>query len=377
MDNTNAFNFGGTAPASPNPASTPTPSPTLTSTPTPMPTMQLQAPVAPTPQPGFQPMPQPLAPTQPSDPLATPPKKTKTKFILLAVIAAVSVIIVVVVLAFLIPALTASNIFLDKANQLIEKIAAQDDEKLVYFAKDLNAVDAELATSPSGASYKAESYATRYGGKVEICLTDGAHTISNIDGELKVADYGDCNYSFTADQKKEYLANYYAKKFETEVKADDIATKDSKFIIPAGDIEIYAKIDIKDNQVNIDDDSELLALAIDDTESITRLIEAYIKSYFGVNDVYDANFRLTYVDNVIILESLYTKTKATEFLEEIGQYILGKGLTDTETIPSITRYRYDDSGMIDSIDYLVGLIIREGEVTTKVASETENAELEE
>ncbi|MCQ2568990.1 MAG: hypothetical protein MJ155_01740, partial [Candidatus Saccharibacteria bacterium] len=190
MENANDNNQGyasildepnNAAPAGPAPAPEPTPAPAPAPEPAPI-TEPAAAPVeSAQPIAETQPIPQPtqyqtltqtsVAPAPAATMPEAPKKKSKAPIIIAVVLLVVLLAGGGIAAALILPGLQQKNQFIETASSLVEKVKAQDDNKLIYFLRDLKKIQDGLDTSPYGLEYRASSFATRIGGNVILCLT--------------------------------------------------------------------------------------------------------------------------------------------------------------------------------------------------------------
>ena len=376
------------APAGPAPEPTPTPAPTPApdTEPATAPVESAQ-PIVET-QPAAEPQPTQyqsltqtsVAPAPAAAAPEAPKKKSKTPLI-------VAIILIVLVLAgagvaaaIIPPGIQKKNQLMDTATSLIEKVKSRDDEKIIYFLRDLQSMQDGLETSPYGLEYKSNSFATRIGDKVTLCLCDGENRITNYNGELTIEQTGGCNYELSDSDAIEYLINYYKKTKGLDVSKDDIKKSADEFIVTTKKGVIYSSVKLAKNTITVEDDSDLLDNDLNDIIDLAEVIKARTLKILGIED-FDNKSRIYDVtsyesDGVIMIKSDYKISDAGKYLKDLQEYLKNKKVQNAK-IGLARILSHGDFGNISfENNYILGLYFQDGETTIKTLVQEETADKE-
>lgn len=372
------------APAGPAPAPTPTPDSAPASEPAPIAEMQ------PTPAPAPAPEPQPtqyqtltqtsVAPVPTATAPEAPKKKSKAPIIIVVVLLVVLLTGGGIAAALILPGMQKKNQFMDTASSLIEKVKAQDDDKLIYFLRDLKKIQDGLDTSPYGLEYRANSFATRIAGNVTLCLTDGENRITNYSGELTIEEEGDCTYNLTDNDAVEYLINYYKKNKGLNISKSDVKKVADEFIINTDKGVIYSSVSLSKNTIAIEDDIDTLDEDLEDIVDLADIIKNRTFKMLGISKfdnkshVYDVTVYED--DGVIMVKTDYKISDATKYLEGLQSYLTNKKLQNAKIGVACILSFGDISNLRIENDYILGLYYQEGKTTIKTLAQKETADKE-
>jgi hypothetical protein len=372
------------APAGPAPAPTPTPDSAPASEPAPIAEMQ------PTPAPAPAPEPQPtqyqtltqtsVAPVSTATAPEAPKKKSKAPIIIVVVLLVVLLTGGGIAAALILPGMQKKNQFMDTASSLIEKVKAQDDDKLIYFLRDLKKIQDGLDTSPYGLEYRANSFATRIAGNVTLCLTDGENRITNYSGELTIEEEGDCTYNLTDNDAVEYLINYYKKNKGLNISKSDVKKVADEFIINTDKGVIYSSVSLSKNTIAIEDDIDTLDEDLEDIVDLADIIKNRTFKMLGISKfdnkshVYDVTVYED--DGVIMVKTDYKISDATKYLEGLQSYLTNKKLQNAKIGVARILSFGDISNLRIENDYILGLYYQEGKTTIKTLAQKETADKE-
>ena len=399
MENANDNNQGyasildepnNAAPAGPVPAPEPTPAPAPAPEPAPIAEpaaapVESAQPIAET-----QPEPQPtqyqtltqtsVAPAPTATAPEAPKKKSKAPIIIAIVLLVLLLVGGGIAAALILPGLQEKNEFVKTASSLVEKVKAQDDDKLIYFLRDLKKIQDGLDISPNGLEYQASSFATRIGGNVILCLTDGENRVTNYSGELVMEEEGDCKYELSDNDAIEYLINYYKKNNELEISKGDIKKVGDEFVVNTKKGVIYSSVTQSKNTITVEDDIDTLDEDLEDIVDLAGIIKNRTLKMLGItkfdnkSHVYDVT---TYEDNgVIMIKTDYKISDATKYLKDLQTYLTNKKLKNAKI--GIARIlSFGDFGNIRfENNYIIGLYYQDGETMIKVLEQKDTADKE-
>lgn len=99
-------------------------------------------------------------------------------------------------------------------NPLIEKIKNSEENKYVYFIKDLEKIDNSIDLS----DYDDSSYITYFDNKIYVCMSDGEYKISGYENDISNKKINNinksCEFKFSNSQAEKYAKQYYNNKYE-------------------------------------------------------------------------------------------------------------------------------------------------------------------
>lgn len=268
------------------------------------------------------------------------------------------------------------------ATEIIEKITNGKSEKSVFFESDMENFAEKIGKTPYN-PYSQSSYATKYDGKVYICLDNGKDKVSgdaqNLSVEKMSGSESTCKYQFKEGEKEAYLHNYLTQKYGYIVDSGKTKTEKDKYIITTDKGTVYASINQIGNEIKVIDDHETLSTDYSDVENLFEIVNGRSLTYANTTKFDDSteiigiSIAQNTKNNIIMVQSVFNLTEAKQYLEYMSEYLKGKPVKDG--IIGVTRYRQDDITSKITADYIVGLYITNGEHVIKVISQDENAEL--
>ena len=320
-------------------------------------------------QPGPSPMPTPTPPTPEGGTLGgdllqqpTEQPKKSHKGLIIGVIAAVIVIaaVLIIILVVIIPSL-GSNGGSGKADglagtaiKLTDKIRNSGKNQVIYLYDDLKKLDDSI-------DFKATSYIYFDKNDAKICLTNGEHRASNLDGDLKDEKTADgCNFTLTDSVATAYLENYYASQKAVAGATEKI---NDYYIVKIDGGAIYCKIAYNNNQIVVTADTDTIKKieTIDElVDAITYYVENIMNSKIGSNqEVVDVKIMEgTDFEYVMIQNSTDYKT-SLKFADNLGQYLADHNCANRKI--GVRALVWDDSGIHNS--YLIRITIENGKHT--------------
>ena len=292
----------------------------------------------------------------------TPAPKKSHMGLIIGIIAGVIIITAVLIILFavILPGSGGNGTggngggLVSTANKLTDKIKESGKNQIIYLYSDLKKLDDSI-------NLKDSSYIYYDKGDAKICLTDGEHRATNLEGDLKDEKTADgCNFTLSDSIATAYLENYYA-----DQKAVAGATEkiNDYYVVKIDGGAIYCKVAYTNNKIVVTADTDTIKQieTIDElSDAITYYVENIMDSKIGSNqEVVDVKI----VDGdgfqyIMIQNSTDYKT-SLKFAENLGQYLADHNCANRKI--GVRALVWDDSGIHNS--YLIRITIENGKHT--------------
>ena len=249
--------------------------------------------------------------------------------------------------------------FVAIANNLTDKISKSGVNKGIYLYDDLKELDSDFGKSPYGTDILKSAYIYYEGDDAKICMSDGAHRVSNLDGELKDEETTtDCNFKVTEAAAKKFLENYYKTQQNLEIQAGKTEVINSYYLINTDQGGIYSTIAYKSGKLTVTDDQEYNN-KVDTVEKLVEAIKFYTENVEKMqvgnnNEIVEVKINTTTDDfRYVMIQSSMNYGASLKYADKLGKYLANKRVVNRKI--GVRALVWDNSGIHNS--YLIRISV--------------------